>query len=80
MEHAHIEQQVVNAIGTVLKRRFASVDEITRQRVNEWDSLKHMEIMFVLEDELEVEFGEEELADLDSAAKIIAAIEARHVA
>ncbi|GJH09279.1 acyl carrier protein [Caballeronia novacaledonica] len=70
----------MTAISTVLKRRFESIDQATREHSPEWDSLKHMEIMFALEDEFGTEFSEEELADLDSASKIVSAIEAKHAA
>ncbi|SAL61412.1 acyl carrier protein [Caballeronia telluris] len=80
MDHAQIEERVVAAISTVLKRHFETVQQMTREHAAEWDSLKHMEIMFVLEDEFGTEFSEEELADLDSASKIVSAIEAKHAA
>ena len=53
---------------------------MSRENTAEWDSLKHLEIMFAVEDEFRVEFSEDELASADSIARIADLIEARHVA
>ena len=48
--------------------------ELTRGSAPQWDSLKHMEIVFALEDRYEVQFDEAEFAALDSPAAIAAAL------
>jgi acyl carrier protein len=81
MEHMNrnqIEQIVTTVLSTILQRQFETGAEITRKNTPNWDSLKHMEIMFALEDELNIEFSEEALAELDSADKIIDAVLIRH--
>lgn len=80
MEKQQIEQVALTVIGTVLKREFGVGQDVTRQNTPGWDSLKHIEIMFAMEDELGMEFSEEELAHLDSVAKIVAAVQAKHAA
>ena len=45
----------------------------------QWDSLKHMEIIFAIEDEFSLEFSEEELATLTSVDHIVTAINSRSV-
>jgi acyl carrier protein len=55
---------------------FASVLE--RASVEQWDSLKHMEIIFALEDRYGVQFDESEFPALDSPAAIALALR-RHL-
>lgn len=78
MNRDQIEKIVTNVLATILQHRFEPGVEITRQNNANWDSLKHMEIVFALEDELNIELPEEMLADLDSANKIIEAVMERH--
>lgn len=80
MDRNQIEQTVLVVLATVLKRPFHNGADITRQNTPSWDSLKHIEIMFALEDELGTEFSEEELAKLDSVTKIVDAVLAKHAA
>ncbi|BCS55001.1 acyl carrier protein [Geobacter sp. SVR] len=80
MQRNQIEQAVLNVLEAFLKCQLKLGDEISRQNTADWDSLKHMEIMFALEEELGVEFSEEELAKLDSAVKIVDAVLAKHAA
>ena len=80
MDRTAIESTVIATISTVIKRPLHEGAAATREAVPEWDSLKHIEIMFALEDAFGTEFSEEELAALDSVAKITAAAAARHAA
>lgn len=47
---------------------------LARSEVARWDSLKHMEIVFALEDRYDVRFDESEFAGLDSPRAIVAAL------
>ena len=73
MDRIQIEQTVLAVLRTILKQEFNSSSNITRKHAPNWDSLKHIEIMFALEDELGVVFSEQELADLDDFQKIVEA-------
>lgn len=53
--------------------------EIIREHTPEWDSLRHMELVFLLEDTFGVQFTEAELRDLTSLSTIVDAVE-RHLA
>ncbi|NCT83904.1 MAG: acyl carrier protein [Comamonadaceae bacterium] len=46
----------------------------------QWDSLRHIEVIFAVEDATGVQFDEAELGELDSVARIVAAIQAKHAA
>ena len=54
-------------------------DAMARAQMGEWDSLRHMEIVFALEDRYGVRFDESEFPTLDSAAAIACALR-RHLA
>ncbi|HEX5647914.1 MAG TPA: acyl carrier protein [Nitrospira sp.] len=79
MDRQRVEHTVRTVLTVVLKEPLNSAD-VTRQNTASWDSLKHIEIMFALEDELETQFLEEELAALDSVKKIVDAVLSKHAA
>ena len=74
MDRQRIEEVVTQVLQAVLQREFPAGAEITRADTPGWDSLKHMELVFAIEDELGVEFPEEVLGELDSAARIVQAV------
>ncbi|GGD00291.1 acyl carrier protein [Undibacterium terreum] len=80
MNRQEIEDIVLDTVATILKRPLDAGLNSTRSSIVEWDSLKHVEIMFALEDELGTEFSEEELAQLDSVMKIVDVVAARQAA
>lgn len=52
---------------------------LARGGLDQWDSLKHMEIVFALEDRYGVQFDESEFQTLESPEAIMAAVQ-RHLA
>lgn len=52
-------------------------DESSVETMAEWDSLRHMNLIFALEDAFGIRFGDEEIAQLTSVAALQAAIAAR---
>ena len=80
MDRNQIERTVLTVLTAVLKKPFKPGADITRQNTPSWDSLKHIEVMFALEDELGIEFAEAELSELDSVTKIVDAVLAKHAA
>jgi acyl carrier protein len=79
-ETSAIERQVRELILLVLKVPADKYAALLRADVSEWDSLKHMELVFALEDRFGVEFREDEFAKLDSPSSIAAKIRARRAA
>jgi acyl carrier protein len=49
-------------------------DASSRATLEAWDSLKHMHLVLALEDEFGIEFSDDEIANLDSAGRLIAAV------
>jgi acyl carrier protein len=71
MDKLQIDQTVLAVLRTTLKQQFDGSYDVSRENTPNWDSLKHIEIMFALEEELGVEFTEEELSSLNGFQKIV---------
>jgi acyl carrier protein len=76
MDRQHIEAVIMAVLAAVLKCEVNP--DISRENTPQWDSLKHIEVIFAVEDELGLQFSEEELASLDSVAKIVDLALSRH--
>lgn len=68
------EALVLAALAGVLRGQPAHGIDATRENTPNWDSLRHIEIIFAVEDAAGVEFREDELPDLDSVRSIVEAI------
>ena len=49
--------------------------DIVRELMPLWDSLKHVEYIFLLEDEFDVTLSEEEMGGIDRLSDAVAAVE-----
>lgn len=76
MDRQQLETVLLTVLATVLKCEVSA--ETSRKNTPQWDSLKHIEVIFALEDELGWQFSEEELADLDSVNSILDRALTRH--
>ncbi len=70
-----VEARVHEVLALVLRLPAAPREPLVRAEVPEWDSLSHVEIIYAVEESLDVTFTEEEMAGLDSSAAIVAAVE-----
>ncbi len=77
MNRPEIEAAVRRVLQTVVGRELAAGEELSRADEPRWDSLKHVEILFGVEEALGIQYDAEELAELDSVGKLVAAAEAR---
>lgn len=78
MKRQQIESAVVTVLSTVLK---CEVDEMdSRETLPQWDSLKQIEVVFAIEDELNLQFPEDVLHNLNSVTQIVDAAEALYAA
>jgi acyl carrier protein len=79
-DHSEMEAQVQALLLQILNVPAPSAGgALVRADVPEWDSLKHMEIVFALEDRYGVQFDESEFQRLDTPVAIAAALR-RHLA
>ena len=72
MDRKEIKALVLSILSAVLK--FEVNDDATTKNTSQWDSLRHIEVIFALEDELNIEFSEEMLPNLNSVERIVDAI------
>jgi acyl carrier protein len=53
-------------------------DDASTSNLPEWDSLKHMNIIFAVEEQLEITFEDDEIMELNSLQKIVNALQKRN--
>ena len=64
MNRIEIEQALLDVFSVFLSRKMES--SVVRTSESEWDSLKHLQILFAVEDKFGVQFIEEEIPRLNS--------------
>lgn len=69
--------EVVREVMSLVLGVSPESDTTKRSDLPQWDSLKHVELVFALEDACGVEFGPDELTSLDSLDAIVSHVE-RH--
>lgn len=69
MSRSEIESVVLRVLNSILK--FEIDNKCSREYFNQWDSLKHIEIIFSIEDELNIHFPEEMLSELNDVQLIV---------
>lgn len=69
MKRDQIEAVVRAVLSKVLKHEVHQ--ECSRENTPDWDSLKHIAVVFAIEDELGIQFPEDEISKLDSVARIV---------
>lgn len=69
MNRNDVEETVISILNIVLKCDVNS--SATRENMPKWDSLKHIEIVFAVEDELNIQFPENDIAELNSVENIV---------
>lgn len=76
LEKKKIEDVVISVIKTILKTDTVE-PQSGRENLPDWNSLRHIEIVFAIEDELGVAFSEEEMGSLDTVEKIVQTVMTR---
>jgi acyl carrier protein len=76
MERTTVRQILQTALDTPLE----GIENPTRGEVERWDSLAHIEIVFMLEDRFDVRFSEEEIVALRSLTDIVGLLQEKHAA
>jgi acyl carrier protein len=70
-----VESEVLLLLGTVLGVELTPTS--TRESVAAWDSLKHVELVFLLEDEFGMEFVHDDFDELNSVMAIVELVKRR---
>lgn len=76
---SQMETEVQDLLQRILGLRGRPSTRLIRADIEAWDSLKHMEIVFALEDRYGVQFDEAEFTTLDTTDAITTALQ-RHLA
>jgi acyl carrier protein len=72
------EETVRETLEVVLGRTIGRDDPFLRDEQPDWDSLKHIELVFALEDALGVRFEADEVGELTDVASIVELAERHH--
>jgi acyl carrier protein len=75
-----VADEIRDILAAALERTIAPGENVTRVMEPKWDSLKHMEIVFSIEDAFDLQYHEDELASLNSLAALVESVERRHAA
>ena len=75
-----VRAEVSKLLSLALRRPVDESEKPARDLDPAWDSLKHVEIVFLLEDHFELRFTDTELDQLHDAAQIAQVLEARRAA
>jgi acyl carrier protein len=75
MSDTETRDKVRQIMGAVLQEPVAPGQDVTRESAPGWDSLKHVELLFALEDGCDIKFDRLEFAELDSLDALVPAID-----
>lgn len=80
MNRQTTEATVRDILTTLIKRDPPPDENILRSQEQSWDSLQHMEMVFMLESRFGIRFDAEEVPKLDSSEAIVRLVEAKREA
>lgn len=67
-----MEDKIKEILATILEIDQADVNNDTNpDTVSSWDSLRHMKLVFAIEDEYDVQFSDDQIIQLTDVGKII---------
>jgi acyl carrier protein len=75
MTRVEIQEAVAELLSLSLGRAVVQTESVTRDSDPKWDSLKHVQLILLLEEHFGVQFSEEEMGALHSSDEIVQAIE-----
>jgi acyl carrier protein len=75
MTRDKIQAAVAELLSISVGRHIAHTESVTRNSEPTWDSLRHIELILMLEEHFGVRFSEEEIAALSSTNEIVRSIE-----
>ncbi|MGB8065431.1 MAG: acyl carrier protein [Candidatus Sulfotelmatobacter sp.] len=80
MTRPDIQSGVAELLSITVGRDIALGETVMRDSEPGWDSLKHVELIFMLEDRFGIQFSEEEMGELRSSDEIVLSIEEKRAA
>jgi acyl carrier protein len=79
MQRQEIEKDVCQILSNVLEIEVKPGKVIDRDTVAEWDSLKHMELLFSIEEKFDIQFTQDELTQISSLGQIVDKLETNYI-
>jgi acyl carrier protein len=76
-EAVSLRSEVHRLLSFVLRREIEDGENPSRAAEPEWDSLKHVELVFLIEDQFGMRLAEQEIAELEDAREIERFLEKR---
>ena len=80
MKECEVQSAIENIIAKTLNISIEGDQQVSRESVKEWDSLKHIEVVFAVEEVFDVEFPEDEIGEIQSLDDLVNAVMAHHAA
>lgn len=75
MNRAQIQAAVAELLSITVGRHVTENESVIRDSEPAWDSLKHLELILMLQERFGVQFSEEEMAALSDSDQIVRAVE-----
>ena len=72
-----LRAEVNRLIGMILERPVSASENPSRASEPNWDSLKHAELVFLVEDHFGVRFSEQDLARINDSEQLTRLVEER---
>lgn len=69
-----VQRELLSIFRVIFRRDFVYGQDVRRADTQQWDSLRHIELMFAIEDHFGVQFSEHQLATLSSLEAIAIAL------
>ena len=66
-----MEKQIAQMFSQIFEKEINAGDDFSAETEEMWDSMKHIEIIMTLEDELDISFDPEDIPNMKSLSKII---------
>lgn len=80
MTRTQIQSAVADLLTITLGRPVAQNESVSRDAESTWDSLKHVQLILMLEEQFGIQFNEEEMGSLRDSDGIVRAVEAKNAA
>ena len=80
MTRPQIQSTVAELLTITLGRPVAQNESVSRDAESTWDSLKHVQLILMLEEQFGIQFSEEEMGSLRDSDGIVRAVEAKNAA
>lgn len=65
------KKKILEIISSIIEKDLKDFSKTNKDYLPEWDSLNHVQIIFSIEDEFDIELTEQQMIDINSANDIL---------